>query len=130
MNMSDWKYELGQEYLALLEGGELGREAYRAEQIAKAEERGRIAARTVPVPESSKTRPVQRGTAQDAAILAALTGLGYDPLNLPKNPAGKPGVKAAVRAALLKDKLFTGPSVFNSAWERLTGHGDIVIRRA
>lgn len=43
--MTDWKHELGQEYLALLEGGELGREAYRAGQIAKAEELGRMDAR-------------------------------------------------------------------------------------
>jgi hypothetical protein len=128
--MSNWKHELGQEHLAFLEGGELGREVYRAGRIAKAEELGRIAARATPVPASTKIYPVQRGAAQDAAILFELKKLGYDPLDLPKNQTGKPGVKAAIRKALLDNKLFIGTSVFNRAWERLTDSANIVIRGA
>lgn len=54
--MKNWKQTLAEETLAFLEGGELGREAYRAGQIAKAEELGRMAARTAP--EQSPAKPV------------------------------------------------------------------------
>jgi hypothetical protein len=42
--MADWKYDLGQEYWALYEGGELGRKVYLAGKLAEAEERGKIEA--------------------------------------------------------------------------------------
>jgi hypothetical protein len=72
--------------------------------------------------------PLSRFNAQDAAILAEIKRLGFDPLALPKNPDGKRGVKAAVRLALSTDKLFKGSTVFEKAWERLTARAEIVIR--
>lgn len=72
--------------------------------------------------------PVQRFAAQDKAILLELKNLGYDPQKLPKNPDGKPGVKAAVRTGLSKNRLFVGTTVFDKAWERLTAGSEIVIR--
>lgn len=73
-------------------------------------------------------KPLQRTAAQDAAILCEIQKLGYDPLALPKNPNGKPGVKAAIRAVLKGNSLFVGQSVFKHAWERLTARGDIEIK--
>ena len=73
-------------------------------------------------------KPLQRTAAQDSAILCEIDKQGYDPLALPKNPPGKSGAKAAIRAALSKNLLFTGATVFNKAWERLTDRADIVIQ--
>ena len=73
-------------------------------------------------------KPLQRTAAQDSAILCEIEKQGYDPLALPKNPPGKSGAKAAIRAALSKNLLFTGATVFNKAWERLTDRADIVIQ--
>jgi hypothetical protein len=53
--------------------------------------------------------------------------MGLDPLHLPRNEAGKPGVKARVRKTVEKNTLFTGSTVFEKAWERLTANQDIVI---
>lgn len=81
--------------------------------------------------ESSKAgheKPVQRTAAQDYAILSEIKRQGFNPLALPKNPDGKPGVKAAIRTALLKQPLFTGSTVFDKAWERLAARADIVIQ--
>lgn len=74
-------------------------------------------------------KPCQRFTAQDEVILKTIRVKGYDPLKLPENPPGKPGVKAEVRQALKNNNLFTGNTVFKRAWERLTGIGDIVIAK-
>ena len=73
-------------------------------------------------------KPLQRTAAQDSAILCEIKKQGYDPLALPKNLPGKPGVKAAIRAALSKNSLFTGGTVFDKAWERLTARADIAIQ--
>ncbi len=73
-------------------------------------------------------KPLQRTAAQDSAILCEIKKLGFNPMSLAKNPSGKPGVKAAVRAALLQSPLFTGRTVFDKAWERLTAHADIAIQ--
>ena len=73
-------------------------------------------------------KPLQRTAAQDSAILCEIEKQGYDPLTLPKNLPGKPGVKAAIRAALSKNSLFTGGTVFDKAWERLTARTDIAIQ--
>ena len=77
---------------------------------------------------AGSARPLQRTAAQDSAILCEIEKQGYDPLALPKNLPGKPGVKAAIRAALSENSLFTGGTVFNKAWERLTARADIAIR--
>lgn len=73
-------------------------------------------------------KPLQRTAAQDAAILNEMEKQGFNPLALPKNPDGRPGVKAAIRTALLKHPLFTGSTVFDKAWERLAARADIVIQ--
>ena len=78
--------------------------------------------------EAAQAMPLQRTAAQDAAILCEIKKLGHDPMALPKNPDGKPGVKAAVRAALLSHSLFIGSTVFDKAWVRLTARADIAIR--
>ena len=72
-------------------------------------------------------KPMQRSAAQDAAVLAALKAMVIDPLAVPKNEAGKAGTKAEVRAALASNALFTGKTVFDKTWERLSTRGEIVI---
>lgn len=62
---------------------------------------------------------------QEKAIVAKLRDLGFDPKALPRNVAGKDGVKAAVREALSKYDLFDGSTVFGKAWERVLKDGDI-----
>ena len=76
----------------------------------------------------TKVTPVQRSAAQDAAIVSELKKLRCDPTALPQNERGKAGVKSKVRAALKDDRLFTGSTVFDKAWERLSRNGDIVIQ--
>ena len=76
----------------------------------------------------SDHEPVQRAAAQDAAIIASLRAAKHDPLALPKNEAGRPGVKAATRAALGDGGLWAGSTVFQKAWERLTRNKDIAYK--
>ena len=73
-------------------------------------------------------KPLQRSAAQDSAILCEIEKQGYDPLALPKNLPGRPGVKAAIRTALSQNSLFTGGTVFDKAWVRLTARADIAIQ--
>ncbi len=74
------------------------------------------------------TKPIQLGHAQDAAIIAAIGAAGYDPLVLPKNEPGKPGIKAATRAALVGSvPVFPKEGKqFEKAWDRLRSTGEIV----
>jgi hypothetical protein len=83
-------------------------------------------ARTLDVP-SEIARPQQRATAQDAAIIAEIKRQGHDPVALPRNPSGRPGVRAAIKQALDQTPLFTGETVFKKAWERLLKSGEIAI---
>ena len=78
----------------------------------------------VPV-EAVPARPLQRTAAQDSAILAAIKKAGYNPLALPMNKPGKPGIKAAIRETLNGDPLFVGANVFDKAWERLRKARDV-----
>lgn len=71
---------------------------------------------------------VQRTAAQDAAVLAMLKEKGFDPLALPPNEAGKPGVKSLIRQALGTSGLWAGTTVFDKAWERLSRNGDIAYK--
>jgi hypothetical protein len=70
-------------------------------------------------------KPLQRRKAQEDAILAEIYHLQFDPLSLPKNVSGKPGVRAAVRKSLeVKDakgyaSTFSSPRVYVTAWQRL-----------
>lgn len=85
-------------------------------------------ASAAPVPATNAIAPLQRAAAQDAAVIACLRRAGHDPLALPTNESGKPGVKAAARAALGNVGLWAGSTVFHKAWERLTRNGDIAYR--
>lgn len=61
----------------------------------------------------------QKAAVQEKAIRDEITNLGYDPKRLPRYEPGKPGIKAAVRAEMMKKpKLFTDSS-FEKAWQRL-----------
>jgi hypothetical protein len=63
--------------------------------------------------------------AQEEAILETLKYLNFNPMALPPNTPGLPGVKAACKKALLKSPLFSGRTVFDRAWERMRGFSDI-----
>lgn len=82
----------------------------------------------VPKPQAAApalAKPLQRSSAQDSMILTAILKAGHTPLSLPVNEPGKAGVKAEIRNALRNEKLFTGSTVFDKAWERLRKQGDI-----
>lgn len=88
--------------------------------------------RTAPVaPATAIQKPFQRGAAQDAAILSEIKFLGLDPLNLPKTAAGKPGMRAAVRASMKSrdesgyTKTFSSNKVYETAWQRLRDGGEM-----
>lgn len=80
---------------------------------------------TGPLAQSTAPKPFQRQAAQELAILEAIRQAGHDPLRLPKNEPGKAGIKAQVSDALKRNPVFTGPTVFNKAWERMRSNGDI-----
>jgi hypothetical protein len=71
--------------------------------------------------------PLQRGTAQDAAILSEVRQQGHNPVQLPKNQPGKPGVKAAIREALVGvNPVFPREGTqFDHAWERLRNRREL-----
>lgn len=71
-------------------------------------------------------RPEQAMQAQEAAILAKLIEMGYEPLALPRTAPGRPGVKKLVRTAIGKTPLIQSPTVFDKAWQRLRGDRRIV----
>lgn len=71
------------------------------------------------------TRPVQRQHAQEQAIMRLIREAGHDPLQLPMNEPGKPGIKSHVRKLVMRDPIFTGAKVFDKAWERLRSREEI-----
>lgn len=78
--------------------------------------------------DTRKNEPLQRGPAQEAAILEAIASEGYDPKILPANESGKPGIKAAIRQRVTKthpDLFIEGSRVFDKAWERLRSNREI-----
>ncbi|MDD2728677.1 hypothetical protein [Malikia sp.] len=82
-------------------------------------------------PEPVQAAPAKRVLAsqlQDAAILSAIREAGYDPQALPKNPPGKPGIKAAIRNALVGRAGTPFPELgrqFVKSWDRLRDRGEI-----
>ena len=66
-----------------------------------------------------------RQRAQEQSILNVIADLGHNPKCLPKNKAGKRGVKFAVRTKLKGSDLFPTPGIFDKAWDRMRGFGDI-----
>ncbi|MDP2833821.1 MAG: hypothetical protein Q8Q28_11145 [Pseudomonadota bacterium] len=69
--------------------------------------------------EQAKSGNTYQLRGQEKAILAKLTEQGHDPLALPPNEPGKPGVKNACKNALSDSPLFKGITTFSKAWERL-----------
>jgi hypothetical protein len=67
-----------------------------------------------------KSAPRVRLLKQEAAILAEIELQGEDPKRLPSDIPGMDGIKAKVRKALKGNILFSGPTVFDKAWERLS----------
>lgn len=73
--------------------------------------------------------PKQRSQARMEAIVAQLRSMGYEPLALPRNSAGKRGVKAETKAALGNKGIWAGTTVFNRAWEHLMKNQTIAYRK-
>ena len=65
---------------------------------------------------------------QDAAILNWLNAHGYEPMQLPIEPSGKPGIKKACGDELCQNKkMFSSGSVYKTAWERLRANGETKV---
>ncbi len=78
------------------------------------------------LPPTPPQKAVPKSVAQDTALLQVIGHLGHEPMSLPKNTKGRPGVKAEIkRVALKQNGLFTASS-FKHAWERLSKSGDIL----
>ena len=71
------------------------------------------------LPASGERKPRQKLLEQEEAIVAEIRKLGYDPKTMPKLIPGKAGVKAKVTQSLKSDPLFSGPTTFKHAWDRL-----------
>ena len=71
-----------------------------------------------PIPDLSTIVPRQR--AQENLILETIRKNDIDPLKLPKLVKGIPGIKSLVRKTVSKNPLFSRPSTFRKAWERLS----------
>lgn len=67
---------------------------------------------------------------QEKVIKEVIITLGFNPKILPKNVAGKRGIKSKVKAALSEDSLFSGSTIFKKAWERLTDFDEIAYEDA
>jgi hypothetical protein len=79
-------------------------------------------------PRIERVEPIPRSKAQDAAILSAIKAAGYEPKRLPKNPDGRPGVKADIRKQVSTEHPHLFPAkgrTFAKAWERLRSFGDV-----
>ena len=72
-------------------------------------------------------RPISRAVAQDAAILAEIRRLGHDPLNLPENDNGMPGVRAEIIKTMFMTRkdIFVSVKVCETTWQRLRNQGEI-----
>lgn len=78
-----------------------------------------------PVPPASLPPPKESVSApRKTAILGWLQDAGYDPLQLPKFRYNAPGVKAAVKQAMIETKgLGFTDATFEKAWEGMRGKG-------
>lgn len=72
------------------------------------------------LPPASPPPPQKRQIQQEDRILDVLEALGFDPLKLPNDPPGRPGVKKQVRDMLANESIFRGGSIFGKAWDRLS----------
>lgn len=75
---------------------------------------------------AAKTQPRMNMIYQEQAILDAIKEIGVDPTALPPQAPGKSGVKSVVRDRLIKSPLFSSPSAFKNAWDRLRAKKIIV----
>jgi hypothetical protein len=77
---------------------------------------------TVRVEEGGRSgvSPRRKQRDQERAILKTIKKLRYNPIALPADhTSGKRGIKDRVRSKLKADPLFSAPSAFEKAWERL-----------
>jgi len=73
-------------------------------------------------------KPAQRQRTQEAAILATIQKLGYDPKAIPKQQPGKKWVPSEVWAILKSDTdNFISQGVFDKAWQRLKKSEEIMV---
>lgn len=79
------------------------------------------------VESNSPKKVISRQRQQENTIIEVIENLGFNPKSLPKNIDGLPGIKASVREILREDPLFSGSTVFDKAWERLSKFKDIVL---
>lgn len=71
-------------------------------------------------------RHVAKSEMQDMAVLRAICSAGHDPLSMPTNTPGLPGVKSLVRQQLkIPGPVFQSQGVFDKAWDRLRRVGQI-----
>jgi hypothetical protein len=82
-----------------------------------------------PAPVNQEKKAVPRSKVQDDAIISELKKQGYDPLALPKNPPGKPGIPAKLKTSLLGIPPFMSINIFDHALERLAKNGDIQYKK-
>jgi hypothetical protein len=78
-----------------------------------------------PMPHGSIDRPLQAQREQERVILERLKVMGYSPKAIPANVPGRRGIKSEVRAAFPASRLFQSQAVFDKAWQRLLGEGEI-----
>jgi hypothetical protein len=76
-------------------------------------------------PASADPKPKPRHRAQEEAILARIKEAGLNPMALPSVRKGTPGPKAQIRTALMNHELFRGETIFDKAWDRLRGSGEV-----
>lgn len=82
-----------------------------------------------PVPTVPVTKPVSRAAAQDAAILAEIRILGWNPQAMPVFPQGMRGARgrayASMKARDAARGIFSSQQVFDAAWQRMRNAGEI-----
>lgn len=66
--------------------------------------------------------------AQQKAILDELRRHGYDPLSLPKDDPGKPGITELIRNALVGPELFKTEKAFERVWGKLS-KAKIIVKK-
>lgn len=81
--------------------------------------------RLAPIEKQTRTRLRD----QEKAIIQTITQLDYSPTSLPKYLKGEDGAKKEVKSALSTSELFSAPTSFKKAWERLTENKEIAYQQ-
>lgn len=75
--------------------------------------------------EKSQEKHILKSDRQRKAIIDCILEKGYSPQKLPKNLAGKSGIKAQVKAEMLKNKYLFSLKSFDKAWDALRSDNEI-----